>query len=533
MKKTLLMLIFSGLSISVFADYYICYGSFRNQDNAFAESAALQAAGIESAVVEIKTDGAVLYRVIHPKGYADSDSAKWKIKYIVAELESPYPTQESFWVFESVDAPKTVVQTDAAVKEAAEMNDDLSVDAASGAELTDESAVEETNEVIAEETADGEISENSDEAVAADLESSNENVTEISNNEQSGNSSADSEESEEEIVQRVRRDAFAEKASDKFDVEGAEEAADGEVSEELTVEEGDETLAEEAADGEVSEELTVEESDETLAEEAADSEVSEELTVEESDETIAEEAADGEFSEELTVEEGDEALAEEAADGEVSEELTVEESDEAFAEEAADGEVSEELTVEEGEEAFAEEAADGEVSEELTVEEGDETFAEEAADGEVSEELTVEEGDETLAEEVADSEVSEELTVEEDDEALAEEGGKAAVSEIRFTLKNQSVYKTLFDSPAAVYAVIPEELTRGKVPVDFTVNLYRDRERVASKTGDFIPNLNKFSITETFPEAMFNDVTRTCEYTIELIFNGEVIAENSYLYFID
>ena len=379
MKKTLLMLIFSGLSISVFADYYICYGSFRNQDNAFAESAALQAAGIESAVVEMKTDGAVLYRVIHPKGYADSDSAKWKIKYIVAELESPYPTQESFWVFESVDAPKTVVQTDAAVKEAAEMNDDLSVDAASGAELTDESAVEETNEVIAEETADGEISENSDEAVAADSESSNENVTEISNNERSGNSSADSEESEEEIAQRVRRDAFAEKTSDKFDVEGAEEAADGEVSEELTVEESDEALAEEAADGEV----------------------------------------------------------------------------------------------------------------------------------------------------------SEELTVEEDDEALAEEGGKAAVSEIRFTLKNQSVYKTLFDSPATVYAVIPEELTRGKVPVDFTVNLYRDRERVASKTGDFIPNLNKFSITETFPEAMFNDVTRTCEYTIELIFNGEVIAENSYLYFID
>ena len=444
MKKTLLMLIFSGLSISVFADYYICYGSFRNQDNAFAESAALQAAGIESAVVEMKTDGAVLYRVIHPKGYADSDSAKWKIKYIVAELESPYPTQESFWVFESVDAPKTVVQTDAAVKEAAEMNDDLSVDAASGAELTDESAVEETNEVIAEETADGEISENSDEAVAADLESSNENVTEISNNERSGNSSADSEKSEEEIAQRVRRDAFAEKASDKFDVEGAEEAADGEVSEELTVEEDDETLAEEAADGEV----------------------------------------------------------------------------------------SEELTVEEGEEALAEEAADGEVSEELTVEEGDETFAEEAADSEVSEELTVEEGDETLAEEAADGEVSEELTVEEGDETLAEKG-KAAVSEIRFTLKNQSVYKTLFDSPAAVYAVIPEELTRGKVPVDFTVNLYRDRERVASKTGDFIPNLNKFSITETFPEAMFNDVTRTCEYTIELIFNGEVIAENSYLYFID
>ena len=148
-------------------------------------------------------------------------------------------------------------------------------------------------------------------------------------------------------------------------------------------------------------------------------------------------------------------------------------------------------------------------------------------------EVAVEEDDETLAEEAADGEVSEELTVEESDEALAEEGGKAAVSEIRFTLKNQSVYKTLFDSPATVYAVIPEELTRGKVPVDFTVNLYRDRERVASKTGDFIPNLNKFSITETFPEAMFNDVTRTCEYTIELIFNGEVIAENSYLYFID
>ena len=113
------------------------------------------------------------------------------------------------------------------------------------------------------------------------------------------------------------------------------------------------------------------------------------------------------------------------------------------------------------------------------------------------------------------------------------EVSRGDAGEIRFTLKNQSVSKTLFDSPAAVYAVIPEELTRGKAPVDFTVNLYRDRERVASKTGDFISNLNKFSITETFPEAMFNDVTRTCEYTVELIFNGEVIAENSYLYFTD
>ena len=430
MKKTLLMLIFSGLSISVFADYYICYGSFRNQANAFAESAALQAAGIESAVVEMKTDGAVLYRVIHPKGYADSDSAKWKIKYIVAGLETPYPTQESFWVFESDGTPKTAAQTGAPAEETAEFADGSPAEGAAAGEVSGEPAAEETDEASAGE-------------------------------------------------------------------------AVGEVSGELTAEETGEAFAGEAAADEVSGELT--------AEEAADGEVSEELTVEESDEALAEEAADGEVSEELTVEEGDEALAEEAADGEVSEELTVEESDEALAEEAADGEVSEELTVEEGDETLAEEAADGEVSEELTVEEGDETFAEEAADGEVSEELTVEE----------------------DDETFAEEGGKAAVSEIRFTLKNQSVYKTLFDSPATVYAVIPEELTRGKVPVDFTVNLYRDRERVASKTGDFISNLNKFSITETFPEAMFNDVTRTCEYTIELIFNGEVIAENSYLYFID
>ena len=386
MKKTLLMLIFSGLSISVFADYYICYGSFRNQDNAFAESAALQAAGIESAVVEMKTDGSVLYRVIHPNGYADSDSAKWKIKYIVAELESPYPTQESFWVFESDGTPKTAAQTGAPAEETAEF-------------------------------------------------------------------------------------------------------ADG-------------SPAEGAAAGEVSGEPAAEETDEASAGEAA-GEVSGELTAEETGEAFAGEAADGEVSEELTVEEGDETLAEEAADGEVSEELTVEEDDETFAEEAADGEVSEELTVEEGDETFAEEAADGEVSEELMVEEGDEAFAGEAAAGEVSGELTAEEADEAFA------------------------------GEIRFTLKNQSVSKTLFDSPAAVYAVIPEELTRGKAPVDFTVNLYRDRERVASKTGDFISNLNKFSITETFPEAMFNDVTRTCEYTIELIFNGEVIAENSYLYFID
>ena len=386
MKKTLLMLIFSGLSISVFADYYICYGSFRNQDNAFAESAALEAAGIESAVVEMKTDGSVLYRVIHPNGYADSDSAKWKIKYIVAGLETPYPTQESFWVFESDGTPKTAAQTGAPAEETAEF-------------------------------------------------------------------------------------------------------ADG-------------SPAEGAAAGEVSGEPAAEETDEASAGEAV-----------------------GEVSGELTAEETGEAFAGEAAADEVSGELT--------AEEAADGEVSEELMVEEGDETFAEEAADGEVSEELTVEESDETLVEEAADSEVSEELTVEESDEALAEEAADSEVSEELTVEEGDETFAEEGGKAAVSEIRFTLKNQSVYKTLFDSPATVYAVIPEELTRGKVPVDFTVNLYRDRERVASKTGDFISNLNKFSITETFPEAMFNDVTRTCEYTIELIFNGEVIAENSYLYFID
>ena len=428
MKKTLLMLIFSGLSISVFADYYICYGSFRNQDNAFAESAALQAAGIESAVVEMKTDGSVLYRVIHPNGYADSDSAKWKMKYIVAGLETPYPTQESFWVFESDGTPKTAAQTGAPAEETAEF-------------------------------ADG---------------------------------------------------------------SPAEGAAAGEVSGEPAAEETDEASAGEAAADEVSGELTVEETGEAFAGEAAADEVSGELTAEETGEAFAGEAA-GEVSGELTAEEADEAFAGEAAADEVSGEPAAEEAGEASAGEAA-GEVSGELTAEEAGEAFAGEAAADEVSGELTVEEDDETLAEEAA-GEVSGEPAAEEADEAFAGEAAADEVS--------GEPAAEEAGEAFAGEIRFTLKNQSVSKTLFDSPAAVYAVIPEELTRGKAPVDFTVNLYRDRERVASKTGDFIPNLNKFSITETFPEAMFNDVTRTCEYTVELIFNGEVIAENSYLYFTD
>ena len=157
MKKTLLMLIFSGLSISVFADYYICYGSFRNQANAFAESAALQAAGIESAVVEMKTDGAVLYRVIHPKGYADSDSAKWKIKYIVAGLETPYPTQESFWVFESDGTPKTAAQTGAPAEETAEFADGSPAEGAAAGEVSGEPAAEETDEASAGEAV-GEVS---------------------------------------------------------------------------------------------------------------------------------------------------------------------------------------------------------------------------------------------------------------------------------------------------------------------------------------------------------------------------------------
>ena len=187
MKKTLLTLIFFGLSISVFADYYICYGSFRNRNNAFAESAALEAAGIESAVVEMKTDGSVLYRVIHPNGYADSDSAKWKIKYIVAELESPYPTQESFWVFESDGTPKTAAQTGAPAEETAEFADGSPAEGAAAGEVSGEPAAEETDEASAEEAADGEVSE--------------------------------------------------ELTVEEGDETLAEEAADGEVSEELTVEE--------------------------------------------------------------------------------------------------------------------------------------------------------------------------------------------------------------------------------------------------------------------------------------------------------
>ena len=144
MKKTLLTLIFFGLSISVFADYYICYGSFRNRNNAFA-------------VVEMKTDGAVLYRVIHPKGYADSDSAKWKIKYIVAGLETPYPTQESFWVFESDGTPKTAAQTGAPAEETAEFADGSPAEGAAAGEVSGEPAAEETDEASAGEAV-GEVS---------------------------------------------------------------------------------------------------------------------------------------------------------------------------------------------------------------------------------------------------------------------------------------------------------------------------------------------------------------------------------------
>ena len=97
--------------------------------------------------------------------------------------------------------------------------------------------------------------------------------------------------------------------------------------------------------------------------------------------------------------------------------------------------------------------------------------------------------------------------------------------------KDRNVRKTLFDAPADVYAVIPSSLTAGQETIYFTVNLYRDKQRIASKTGDLISDLNFFSVADEFPEAAMNGFNRTCEYTVELILGGEVLAESSFIYF--
>ena len=237
MKKGFIMVLFIGLSVSAFSDYYICYGSFRQKENAFAEAAALKTYGIDATVAAFDLSGGRLFRVIHPKGYADRDSAKWKLKYITAGLDREYPTQKSFWVFES-SSPAIVETVEAPVAEAVE-----------------ETAVEEPVAEAVEET-------------------------------------------------------------------------------------------------------------------------------------------------------------------------------------------------------------------------------------------------------------------------------------ISFSLeKDRNVRKTLFDAPADVYAVIPSSLTAGQETIYFTVNLYRDKQRIASKTGDLISDLNFFSVADEFPEAAMNGFNRTCEYTVELILGGEVLAESSFIYF--
>ena len=263
MKKEFIMVLFIGLSVSAFSDYYICYGSFRQKENAFAEAAALKTYGIDATVAAFDLSGGRLFRVIHPKGYADRDSAKWKLKYITAGLDREYPTQKSFWVFES-SSPAIVETVEAPVAEAVE-----------------ETAVEAPVAETVEET--------------------------------------------------------------------AVEAPVAEAVEETAVEEP------------------------------------------------------------------------------VTE--TVEET-------------------------------------------------------------------------------------------------------ISFSLeKDRNVRKTLFDAPADVYAVIPSSLTAGQETIYFTVNLYRDKQRIASKTGDLISDLNFFSVADEFPEAAMNGFNRTCEYTVELILGGEVLAESSFLYF--
>ena len=302
MKKGFIMVLFIGLSVSAFSDYYICYGSFRQKENAFAEAAALKTYGIDATVAAFDLSGGRLFRVIHPKGYADRDSAKWKLKYITAGLDREYPTQKSFWVFES-SSPAIVETVEAPVAEAVE-----------------ETAVEEPVAEAVEETA-----------------------------------------VEEPVAEAVEETAVEEPVA--------------EAVEETAVEE-----------------------------------------------PVAE------------------AVEETAVEAPVAE-------------------------------AVEETAVEAPVAE----------------------------------------------TVEET---------------ISFSLeKDRNVRKTLFDAPADVYAVIPSSLTAGQETIYFTVNLYRDKQRIASKTGDLISDLNFFSVADEFPEAAMNGFNRTCEYTVELILGGEVLAESSFLYF--
>ncbi|MDY3940131.1 MAG: SPOR domain-containing protein [Spirochaetia bacterium] len=412
MKKGVLTLLLVGLSVSAFSDYYICYGSFGYRENAFAEVSALKGVGIEASVGRFDVSGKTLYRVIHPKGYADRDSAKWKLKYILAGLDREYPNQNAFWVFESVGSPDFVANGPVEKETAAE-----------------ETAVEET---------------------------------------------------------AVEETAVEETAAEETAVE--ETAVEETTTEETTTEE---TATEETA------------TEETATEETAVEETATEETA--TEETATEETA----TEETAVEET--AVEETAVEETAVEETAVEET------------AVEETAVEEAavEEAAVEEAA----VEETAVEE---TAVEETA----VEETAVEE---TAVEETAVEETAVEDVVK---PAVENPTGETVVSKqdketILFSLKDQSVSKTLFDAPADVYAVISPELTDGREAVSFTVNLYRDKQRIASKTGDLISDLNFFSIDGAFPEAAMNDVSRTCEYTVELILQGEVLAESSFLYFND
>ena len=393
MKKGFIMVLFIGLSVSAFSDYYICYGSFRQKENAFAEAAALKTYGIDATVAAFDLSGGRLFRVIHPKGYADRDSAKWKLKYITAGLDREYPTQKSFWVFES-SSPAIVETVEAPVAEAVE-----------------ETAVEEPVAEAVEETA-----------------------------------------VEEPVAEAVEETAVEEPVAEAVE-ETAVEAPVAETVEETAVEEPVAEAVEETA----VEEPVAEAVEETAIEEP----------VAEAVEETAVEAPVAEAVEETAVEE------------------PVAEAVEETAVEAPVAEAVEETAVE------------------APVAEAVEETAVEAPVAEAVEETAVE------------APVAE--TVEET---------------ISFSLeKDRNVRKTLFDAPADVYAVIPSSLTAGQETIYFTVNLYRDKQRIASKTGDLISDLNFFSVADEFPEAAMNGFNRTCEYTVELILGGEVLAESSFLYF--
>ena len=406
MKKGFIMVLFIGLSVSAFSDYYICYGSFRQKENAFAEAAALKTYGIDATVAAFDLSGGRLFRVIHPKGYADRDSAKWKLKYITAGLDREYPTQKSFWVFES-SSPAIVETVEAPV-----------------AETVEETAVEEPVAEAVEETA-----------------------------------------VEEPVVEAVEETAVEEPVAEAVEETAVEEPV-AEAVEETAVEEPVAEAVEETA----VEEPVAEAVEETAVEEPV-AEAVEETAVEE---PVAE------------------AVEETAVEEPVTE--TVEET----AVEAPVAEAVEETAVE------------------APVAEAVEETAVEAPVAEAVEETAVEE---PVAEAVEET-------------AVEEPVAEAVEETISFSLeKDRNVRKTLFDAPADVYAVIPSSLTAGQETIYFTVNLYRDKQRIASKTGDLISDLNFFSVADEFPEAAMNGFNRTCEYTVELILGGEVLAESSFLYF--